>query len=138
MIQLLFFLLFSNSFFFQKNVFSFRTDYCRDARPVFILRVKSDRNNEYRIFGSGRSPFVLESAKESSDVEVFQNSDFFDSVDDWSPPDKSIYVPPPLNAIVDVDTTRNAVVYECTLGRDIGFDIVQGPDCAVVGPVSAI
>jgi hypothetical protein len=44
-------------------------------------------------------------------------------------------VPPPLDALVDVALERRAVVYEAVLGRDLGFDIVEGPKSAIVGVV---
>jgi len=48
----------------------------------------------------------------------------------------SIYVaPPPFNDIVDVNLEHNAIVYECVLGRDLGFEIVQEGDFAVVDQV---
>lgn len=43
----------------------------------------------------------------------------------------------PLNKLVDVNLERQSVVYEVTLGRDMGIDIVQDDKvkCAVVGEV---
>lgn len=42
---------------------------------------------------------------------------------------------PPYNFITDVNIDSNAVVYECDLGRDIGFDIEQGDGYAFVSKV---
>ena len=39
----------------------------------------------------------------------------------------AVLVPAPLNSLVDVNLERRTVVYEVTLGRDLGIDIVQGP-----------
>ena len=50
---------------------------------------------------------------------------------------KRVDVPSPLHLIVDFNMERNSVVYEVSLGREIGFDIVEGRDgLAVVGQVS--
>ena len=55
---------------------------------------------------------------------------------------RSAAVPAPLNSLVDVNLERRTVVYEVTLGRDLGIDIVQGtggggPGGARVGAVEA-
>ena len=45
-------------------------------------------------------------------------------------------LPSPLNLIVDFNILRNSVVYEVSLGRDIGLEIVPGRNgLAVVGQV---
>ena len=49
---------------------------------------------------------------------------------------KRVDVPSPLHLIVDYNIERNSVVYEVSLGRDIGLDIVPGRNgLAVVGEV---
>jgi len=49
------------------------------------------------------------------------------------------YVPPPLHNILDVNMETRGVIFECTLGRDMGFDAVDGGSKggAVVGEVLA-
>jgi hypothetical protein len=44
-------------------------------------------------------------------------------------------IPPPLNMLVDVNLERRTVVYEVVLGRELGFEILQGNSAAVVGQV---
>ena len=47
-------------------------------------------------------------------------------------------MPPPLNNLnlIDVNIAAAAVVYEVTLGRELGIDIVQGDGYAYVGHVT--
>ena len=47
-----------------------------------------------------------------------------------------LIIPSPLDRIIDVNLERNAVVYEGSFNRDLGFDIVQGPETPVVGKVT--
>ena len=50
-------------------------------------------------------------------------------------------LPTPLDKIVDVNKDRRSIVYEITLGRDIGFEILKGFDpteCAIVGEVTPL
>jgi hypothetical protein len=47
-------------------------------------------------------------------------------------------LPTPLDKIVDVNKDRRSIIYEVTLGRDLGFEILKGYDpdeCALVGEV---
>lgn len=44
-------------------------------------------------------------------------------------------VPSPLDSIVDFNHERQAVIYEITLGRELGIDIIQGNGFAAVGEV---
>jgi len=54
-----------------------------------------------------------------------------------SPPVSAVAdIPPPLNLLVDVNLERRTVIYEAVLGRDVGFEVVQGNGAAVVGKVS--
>jgi hypothetical protein len=57
----------------------------------------------------------------------------------WFPngEDLNLSIPPPLNQLVDVNLERRSVVYEVTLGREIGIEIVQGPFGPAVGSVQA-
>eukprot|EP00596_Hydrurales_sp_CCMP1899_P000225 CAMPEP_0119036792 /NCGR_PEP_ID=MMETSP1177-20130426/4743_1 /TAXON_ID=2985 /ORGANISM="Ochromonas sp, Strain CCMP1899" /LENGTH=1022 /DNA_ID=CAMNT_0006997161 /DNA_START=227 /DNA_END=3295 /DNA_ORIENTATION=- len=54
----------------------------------------------------------------------------------WFPTGDDSSIPPPLNQLVDVNLSRRSVVYEVTLGRDLGIDIVQGPVGPVIGQVT--
>ena len=54
----------------------------------------------------------------------------------WYPQEDDPRIPPPLTSLVDVNIDRRAVVYEVTLGRDLGLDIVQGSQGVVVGSVT--
>jgi len=55
-----------------------------------------------------------------------------------SPPVSAVAdIPPPLNLLVDVNLERRTVIYEAVLGRDVGFEVVQGSGAALVGKVSA-
>lgn len=47
----------------------------------------------------------------------------------------TVNIPPPLNNLVDVNIEAAAVVYEVTLGRELGIEIVQGDGFAYVGHV---
>ena len=61
--------------------------------------------------------------------------------------EKEVFLPTPLDKIVDVNKERRSIVYEVTLGRDLGFEFVKGFDrvagsapveCAVVGEVRSL
>eukprot|EP01038_Epipyxis_sp_PR26KG_P004286 gene4286-6073_t len=54
---------------------------------------------------------------------------------DWSAVTHNSRVPSPLRFIVDFNMDRRSVVYEVTIGRDIGFEIIQGFDLPIVGEV---
>ena len=54
----------------------------------------------------------------------------------WYPQEDDPRIPPPLTSLVDVNIDRRAVVYEVTLGRELGMDIVQGSHGVVVGAVT--
>ena len=76
-------------------------------------------------------------SRDPNDIDVLEG--FINDDSDWVPPAVKPETPPPLNAIVDVNLERNSVVYECTLGRDLGFEVVQGTEeYAVVGHVSKL
>jgi hypothetical protein len=55
----------------------------------------------------------------------------------WFPMEDDSKVPQPLNYLVDVNIGHRAVVYEVTLGREMGMEIIQGNGAAVVGEVVA-
>ena len=44
-------------------------------------------------------------------------------------------IPEALQNLVDVNVNTNSVVYEITLGRNMGIEIEQGDNCAIVGKV---
>ena len=62
------------------------------------------------------------------DVEV---TSFPVPIEKWFPTGDDLSIPAPLNQLVDVNLERRSVVYEVTLGRVIGIEIIQGP----LGPV---
>lgn len=66
------------------------------------------------------------------DVEV---TSFPVPIEKWFPTGDDLSIPAPLNQLVDVNLERRSVVYEVTLGRVIGIEIVQGPVGPVVGQV---
>ena len=66
------------------------------------------------------------------DIEV---TDFPVPTEKWFPTGNDLSVPAPLNQLVDVNLDRRSVVYEVTLGRDIGIEIVQGASGPIVGQV---
>lgn len=70
----------------------------------------------------------------SNDIEIITSS----SNGKMGQPIDQLYsnIPPPLNNLVDINMERSSVVYEVNLNRDIGFEIVQGFDYAVVGQVN--
>jgi len=73
-------------------------------------------------------------SRDPNDIDVLEG--FINDDSDWVPPAVKPETPPPLNAIVDINLERNSVVYECTLGRDLGFEVVQGTEeYAIVGHV---
>ena len=66
------------------------------------------------------------------DIEV---TDFPVPTEKWFPTGNDLSIPAPLNQLVDVNLDRRSVVYEVTLGRDIGIEIVQGASGPIVGQV---
>jgi hypothetical protein len=58
------------------------------------------------------------------------------STSKWYPQEDDSRIPPPLTSLVDVNIDRRAVVYEVTLGRELGIEIVQGSNGVVVGAVT--
>lgn len=66
------------------------------------------------------------------DVEV---TSFPVPIEKWFPTGDDLSIPAPLNQLVDVNLERRSVVYEVTLGRVIGIEIIQGPVGPVVGQV---
>ena len=54
----------------------------------------------------------------------------------WFPPSEDNRIPAPLNLLVDVNLEHRSVIYEVTLGRELGIDIVQTNNGAAVGLVS--
>ena len=66
------------------------------------------------------------------DIEV---TDFPVPTEKWFPTGNDLSVPAPLNQLVDVNLDRRSVVYEVTLGRDIGIEIIQGASGPIVGQV---
>lgn len=66
------------------------------------------------------------------DVEV---TSFPVPIEKWFPTGDDLSIPAPLNQLVDVNLERRSVVYEVTLGRVIGIEIIQGPLGPVVGQV---
>lgn len=69
------------------------------------------------------------------DVEV---TSFPVPIEKWFPTGDDLSIPAPLNQLVDVNLERRSVVYEVTLGRVIGIEIIQGPLGPVVGQVIVI
>ena len=73
----------------------------------------------------------------SADKNIMGNNNLSNDADDqtnqlW----KRVDVPSPLHLIVDFNAERNSVVYEVSLGREIGLEITPGPNGqAVVGQV---
>jgi pentatricopeptide repeat protein len=45
-------------------------------------------------------------------------------------------VPAPLDEIIDLDLSLRTAIYECTLGRELGIEILPGDNSAVVGKVT--
>ena len=66
------------------------------------------------------------------DIEV---TNFPVPTEKWFPTGEDLSIPAPLNQLVDVNLERRSVVYEVTLGREIGIEILQGPGGPVVGQV---
>jgi hypothetical protein len=66
------------------------------------------------------------------DIEV---TNFPVPTEKWFPTGEDLSIPAPLNQLVDVNLERRSVVYEVTLGREIGIEIVQGALGPVVGQV---
>lgn len=66
------------------------------------------------------------------DIEV---TNFPVPIEKWFPTGEDLSIPAPLNQLVDVNLERRSVVYEVTLGREIGIDIIQGTHGPVVGQV---
>jgi hypothetical protein len=57
-------------------------------------------------------------------------------IEKWYPAGDDLSIPAPLNQLVDVNLERRSVVYEVTLGRDIGIEIVQGSFGPIIGQVT--
>lgn len=53
----------------------------------------------------------------------------------WYPQEDDPRIPAPLTSLVDVNIDRRAVVYGVTLGRELGIEIVQGNNGAMVESV---
>lgn len=66
------------------------------------------------------------------DIEV---TNFPVPTEKWFPTGEDLSIPAPLNQLVDVNLERRSVVYEVTLGREIGIEIIQGALGPVVGQV---
>lgn len=57
-------------------------------------------------------------------------------IEKWYPAGDDLSIPAPLNQLVDVNLERRSVIYEVTLGRDIGIEIVQGSFGPIIGQVT--
>ena len=57
-------------------------------------------------------------------------------IEKWFPAGDDLSIPAPLNQLVDVNLERRSVIYEVTLGRDIGIEIIQGTFGPIVGQVT--
>lgn len=67
-------------------------------------------------------------------------SDESPSIDDFNrgdiaPTHSNFTLPSPYDAIVDINGERKSLVFELTLTRDLGFEIIQGSGFPIVGKV---
>jgi hypothetical protein len=87
-------------------------------------REKKEINNQLNMSPNNNNPDV--------EISVDASPNFANK---WIPSLENNNIPSPLNSIVDVNLERRAVVFELIIGRELGFEIIQGNDCAMVGQV---